>query len=47
MTPFDVLDTDIDRFILLCTYLVNLNGDETPQDTINEREESAAFWSAL
>lgn len=47
MTPFDVLQKDIDEFILLCNYLVNLGGDTTPVQTLNEREEAAAFWAAL
>jgi hypothetical protein len=47
MTPFDVLQKDIDEFILLCNYLVNLGGDKTPEATLDEREESAAFWAAL
>lgn len=47
MTPFQVLDIDIDQFILLCNCLVDLGGEETPAETLNEREESAAFWAAL
>ena len=48
MTPFDVLNTDIDEFILLCNYLVNLEGgDKTPPKTENEKEEAASFWAAL
>ncbi len=47
MTPFQILNTDIDQFILLCNYLINLGGEATPQKTLNEREESAAFWAAL
>lgn len=48
MTPFDVLKTDIDEFILLCNYLVNLEGDnKTPPKIQNEKEEAAAFWAAL
>ena len=30
MTPFDVLNTDIDQFILLCNYLINLDNKGTP-----------------
>lgn len=47
MTPFQLLDTDIDQFILLCNYLTNLGGEATPEKKLNEREESAAFWAAL
>ena len=47
MTPFEVLETDIDNFILLCNYLVDLDGDETPPTQQNEREEAAEFWAAL
>lgn len=48
MTPFDVLKTDIDDFILLCNYLCGLNSEApTPPQTVSEREESAAFWAAL
>ena len=48
MTPFDVLKTDIDEFILLCNYLVDLEGDnKTPSIAHNEKEEAAAFWAAL
>lgn len=46
MTPFDVLKTDIDEFILLCNYLVNLEGCNSTPPT-NEKEEAAAFWAAL
>jgi hypothetical protein len=47
MTPFEILETDIDQFILLCKYLTNLGGEQPPEKTLNEREESAAFWAAL
>jgi hypothetical protein len=47
MTPFDVLKTDIDDFILLCNYLTNLGGEKPPEKIHNEREEAAAFWAAL
>ena len=47
MTPFQLLDTDIDQFILLCNYLTNLGGEEPLKEIINEREESAAFFAAL
>lgn len=47
MTPFEVLKTDIDDFILFCNYLVNLGGEKPPEKTLNEREEAADFWAAL
>jgi hypothetical protein len=47
MTPFQILNIDIDQFILLCNCLVNLGGEKPPEKTLNEREESAAFWAAL
>lgn len=47
MTPFELLKVDIDDFILLCNYLTGLGGEAPPEKTLNEREESAAFWAAL
>lgn len=47
MTPFEILKTDIDSFILLCNYLVNLGGDTPPENTLDEKEEAAEFWAAL
>jgi len=47
MTPFQILNTDIDQFILLCNYLVNLEGGDNTPPQQNEREEAAAFWAAL
>jgi hypothetical protein len=47
MTPFQILDTDIDQFILLCNCLTKLGGEAPPEKTLNEREESAEFWAAL
>jgi hypothetical protein len=47
MTPFQILNTDIDQFILLCNCLTNLGGETPPEKTLNEREESADFWAAL
>lgn len=47
MTPFEVFETDIDQFILLCNYLTNLGGEQPPEQALDEREEAAAFWAAL
>lgn len=47
MTPFQILNTDIDQFILLCNCLANLGNEATPEKTLNEREEAADFWAAL
>ncbi len=47
MTPFEVFKTDIDEFILLCNYLVNLSGEKTPQKLQDEKKEAATFWAAL
>jgi len=50
MTPFEILEKDIDQFILLCNYLTNLGGEQPPEGnnvTLNERDESAAFWAAI
>lgn len=46
MTPFEILDTDVDRFFMMCNYLCNLGERrETPQ--ADEKEEAANFWAAL
>lgn len=47
MTPFDVLEIDIDKFILICNYLVDLGSEKPTENTKNDKEEAAAFWAAL
>ena len=47
MTPFEVMETDIDRFIMLCNYLTGLGGEKPQGKTHDDREEAADFWAAL
>lgn len=48
MTPFEILDTDIDRFFMMCNYLCNLGAQNAQQtSTTDEREEAADFWAAI
>lgn len=50
MTPFEMLDTDIDKFFMMCNYLCNLGERRelhTQADEANEKEEAADFWAAL
>jgi hypothetical protein len=53
MTPFEVLDTDIDQFITLCNYLINLDNNSTPAATsagketrikVNDKTATGGWW---
>lgn len=45
MTPFDIFEKDIDDFILLCNYLVDLENKET--EPKSDKQEADAFWALL
>jgi len=54
MTPFEVLQQDIDDFILIANYLISLSerdNEETKQTSQNtnvtEKENDRQFWSFI
>jgi len=50
ISPFNVFEQDIDEVILLLNYYL-LIGAETPTETmpatLNDKDESEAFWALL
>lgn len=46
MSPLEMMETDIDKFLMMCKYLCNL-GERNKLPQTDEKEEAADFWAAI